>query len=54
MNCGVVATGVVGDDKPLESMTDALGRFAATDVLLAIPPEQESYWIGARTTAEGA
>ena len=26
-------------------MTDALGRFAATHVLLAIPPEQESYWL---------
>ena len=35
----------VGDDKPLESMTDALGRFAATHVLLAMPPEQESYWM---------
>lgn len=44
-DCGVVATGSVGDDKPLESMTDVLGRFAATEVLLAIPPEQESYWI---------
>jgi hypothetical protein len=43
--CGVVATGAVGDDKPLESMADALGRFAATEVLLAIPPEQESYWL---------
>ncbi len=40
---GVVATGAVGDDKPLESMTDALGSFAATHVLLAIPPERESY-----------
>jgi GABA permease len=44
-DCGVVATGVVGDDKPLESMTDALGGFAATQVLLAMPPEQESYWM---------
>jgi GABA permease len=42
---GLVATGAVGDDKPLESMTDALGRFAATRVLLAIPPERESYWL---------
>ena len=42
---GVAATGAVGDDKPLESMTDALGRFAATHVMLAIPPEQESYWL---------
>lgn len=43
--CGVDATGAVGDDKPLESMTDALGRFAATNVLLAVPPERESYWL---------
>ena len=43
--CGVGATGAVGDDKPLESMTDALGRFAATQVLLAIPPEREAYWL---------
>lgn len=42
---GVAATGAVGDDKPLESMTDALGRFAATRVLLALPPERESYWM---------
>jgi hypothetical protein len=42
---GLAATGAVGDDKPLESMTDALGRFAATRVLLAIPPERESYWL---------
>jgi hypothetical protein len=42
---GLAATGAVGDDKPLESMTDALGRFAATHVLLAIPPERESYWL---------
>jgi hypothetical protein len=42
---GVVATGAVGDDKPLESMTDALGSFAATHVLLANPPERESYWL---------
>jgi hypothetical protein len=41
----VVATGAVGDDKPLESMTDALGTFAATHVLLAIPPEAASYWL---------
>jgi hypothetical protein len=39
------ATGSVGSDKPLESMTDALGSFPATGVLLAIPPEQESYWL---------
>jgi hypothetical protein len=42
---GVFVTGAVGDDKPLESMTDALGAFAATQVLLAVPPEQESYWL---------
>jgi len=36
----VEATGSVGTDKPLESMTDALGSFPATDVLLAIPPEK--------------
>jgi hypothetical protein len=39
------ATGSVGSDKPLESMTDALGSFAATNVLLATPPENESYWL---------
>ena len=40
-----VATGSVGSDKPLESMTDALGFFPATHVLLATPPEAESYWL---------
>jgi len=40
-----VATGSVGSDKPLESMTDALGAFPATHVLLAKPPEEESYWL---------
>jgi hypothetical protein len=40
-----VATGSVGSDKPLESMTDALGSFPATHVLLATPPEEESYWL---------
>jgi len=39
------ATGSVGSDKPLESMTDALGSFPATQVLLATPPEGESYWL---------
>ncbi len=39
-----VATGSVGSDKPLESMTDALGSFPATHVLLATP-EEESYWL---------
>jgi hypothetical protein len=42
---GAVATGSVGSDKPLESMTDALGSFPATAVLLATPPEEESYWL---------
>ena len=42
---GVPATGAVGSDKPLESMTDALASFAATRVLLATPPEDESYWL---------
>jgi hypothetical protein len=39
------ATGSVGSDKPLESMTDALGFFPATHVVLATPPEEESYWL---------
>jgi hypothetical protein len=39
------ATGTVGSDKPLESMTDALGSFPATHVLLATPPKEESYWL---------
>jgi hypothetical protein len=26
-------------------MTDALGAFPATRVLLAVPPEDESYWL---------
>jgi hypothetical protein len=42
---GVSTTGSVGTDKPLESMTDALGPFPATRVLLATPPEEESYWL---------
>ena len=42
---GVSATGSVGSDKPLESMTDALGTFPATHVLLATPPAEESYWL---------
>jgi hypothetical protein len=42
---GVPVTGSVGSDKPLESMTDALGFFPATHVLLATPPEDESYWL---------
>ena len=39
------ATGSVGSDKPLESMTHALGSFPATHVLLAIPPEEQWYWL---------
>jgi hypothetical protein len=42
---GISATGSVGSDKPLESMTDALGAFPATHVLLATPPEEKSYWL---------
>ena len=42
---GIWATGTVGDDKPLESMTDALADFPATHVLLALPPEEHSYWL---------
>jgi hypothetical protein len=42
---GVPATGSVGSDKPLESMTDALGTFPGTHVLLATPPAEESYWL---------
>jgi hypothetical protein len=42
---GVSATGSLGSDKPLESMTDALGFFPADDVLLATPPDGESYWL---------
>jgi hypothetical protein len=42
---GVSATGSLGSDKPLESMTDALGFFPANDVLLATPPDDESYWL---------
>jgi hypothetical protein len=41
----IPATGTVGSDKPLESMTDALAAFPATHVLLALPPEEESYWL---------
>ena len=42
---GISAIGSVGTDKPLESMSDALGSFPAGHVLLAIPPEGESYWL---------
>ena len=42
---GIPATGSVGGDDPLEAMTDALAWFPATDVLLAIPPAAEVYWL---------
>jgi hypothetical protein len=42
---GIPASGSVGSDKPLESMTDALAAFPATEVLLVTPPEEESYWL---------
>jgi hypothetical protein len=42
---GIPASGSVGTDKPLESMTDALGVLAATRVLFALPPDSESYWL---------
>jgi hypothetical protein len=42
---GIRATGGVGSDKPLESLTDALATFPATEVLLALPPDEESYWL---------
>jgi hypothetical protein len=42
---GLSANGSVGSDKPLESMTDALGGFPATGVLLATPPQDDSYWL---------
>jgi hypothetical protein len=42
---GVAVTGGVGSDDPLESITDALGSFPATRVLLATSTEEDSYWI---------
>jgi hypothetical protein len=42
---GAVATGEVGDDKPLESLSDALAFHPATRVLLVTPPPEESYWL---------
>jgi hypothetical protein len=42
---GISTTGSVGSDKPLESMTDALGSFPATQVLLATPPREDAYWL---------
>jgi hypothetical protein len=40
---GIAVTGEVGSDDPLESMTDALGRFPATHILLAT--STDSYWL---------
>jgi hypothetical protein len=45
---GVSVTGGVGSDDPLESMTDALGSFPATRVLLATSTERDSLLDGAR------
>lgn len=42
---GFAATGEVGDDKPLESLSDALAFRPATQVLLVTPPPEESYWL---------
>jgi len=42
---GVSVTGGVGSDDPLESMTDALGSFPATRVLLATSTQDDSYWM---------
>jgi hypothetical protein len=42
---GISATGAVGTDKPLESITDALAAYPATQVLLALPPAEDSYWL---------
>ncbi|HEY5098773.1 MAG TPA: hypothetical protein VII54_01825 [Gaiellaceae bacterium] len=42
---GVSVTGGIGSDDPLESMTDALGSFPATRVLLATSTGQDSYWL---------
>jgi hypothetical protein len=42
---GVSVTGGVGSDDPVESMTDALGSFPATRVLLATSTEEDSYWM---------
>jgi hypothetical protein len=41
----VPANGSVGTDKPLESMSDGLGAFAAARVLLATPADSETYWL---------
>jgi len=42
---GVSVSGGVGSDDPLESMTDALGSFPATRVLLATSTQEDSYWM---------
>jgi hypothetical protein len=49
---GVAVTGGVGSDDPLESMTDALGSFPATRVLLATSTEEDSYWMEQGLVAE--
>lgn len=41
----ISVSGGAGSDDPLESMTDALGSFPATHVLLATSTEQDSYWL---------
>lgn len=41
----ISVTGGAGSDDPLESMTDALGSFPATHVLLATSTAQDSYWL---------
>lgn len=41
----ISASASVGTDKPLESMSDALGRFPATQVLLAVPADEDVYWL---------
>ncbi len=42
---GVSVSGGVGSDDPLESMTDALGSFPTTRVLLATSTQDDSYWM---------
>jgi len=41
----IEATGSVGGDDPLEAIADALAWFPATEVLLAVPPAKDSYWL---------
>jgi hypothetical protein len=42
---GIPATGSVGGDDPLEAIADALAWFPATEVLLAVPPAEDTYWL---------